>query len=168
MYFAWSRCVYKTGNTPMMSMHGKVADFQIWDQALPDEQLLKVTFWNLSISNKHFARWPAARSSPRATFSVGKIQIGFLTLVVARWTFNQTEWYILLQLAILQFILNKVLFHLAGSQGGSWPRNRNLSQILCQLPCGALQTQSELRGHTYIALYILVITLKGKLGEKNL
>ena len=22
-----SRCVYKTGNTPMMSMHGKVADF---------------------------------------------------------------------------------------------------------------------------------------------
>ena len=26
----------------MMSMHGKVADFQIWDQALPDDQLLKV------------------------------------------------------------------------------------------------------------------------------
>ena len=61
----------------------------------------------------------------------------------------------------------KFFFTHTGSQGGSWPRNRNLSQILCQLPCGALQTQSELRGHTYIALYILV-TLKGKLGEKNL
>ena len=36
------RCVYKTGNCPMMSMHGKVADFQIWDEALTDEQLLKV------------------------------------------------------------------------------------------------------------------------------
>ena len=70
------RCVYKTGNTPMMSMHGKViadinhsnfsfspiiiniivilkqsndagtshkvADFQIWDSALTDDQLLKV------------------------------------------------------------------------------------------------------------------------------
>ena len=66
------RCVHKAGNTPMMSMHGKVwkllvsfpafrdvlisylklpwyklhttqvADFQIWDKALSDDELLKV------------------------------------------------------------------------------------------------------------------------------
>ena len=26
----------------MMSTHGKVTDFQMWDEVLPDEQLLKV------------------------------------------------------------------------------------------------------------------------------
>ena len=26
----------------MMSIHGKVTDFQMWDEVLPDEQLLKV------------------------------------------------------------------------------------------------------------------------------
>ena len=36
------RCVHKTGATPMMSTHGKVTDFQMWDEILPDEQLLKV------------------------------------------------------------------------------------------------------------------------------
>ena len=36
------RCVHKTGATPMMSAHGKVTDFQMWDHILPDEQLLKV------------------------------------------------------------------------------------------------------------------------------
>merc|ERR1719234_1505902 len=36
-------CVHKTGATPMMSAHGRVTDFQMWDHVLPDEQLLKVT-----------------------------------------------------------------------------------------------------------------------------
>ena len=40
-YYCW-RCVHKTGTTPMMSTHGKVTDFQMWDEVLPDEQLLKV------------------------------------------------------------------------------------------------------------------------------
>ena len=34
----------------MMSMHGKVADFQIWNEALTDDQLLKVTSSNHQVS----------------------------------------------------------------------------------------------------------------------
>ena len=36
------RCVYKGGNTPMMSVHGKVTDFQLWDKVLSDEELIQV------------------------------------------------------------------------------------------------------------------------------
>jgi hypothetical protein len=36
------RCAHKAGATPMMSVHGKVTDFQMWDRILPDEELLKV------------------------------------------------------------------------------------------------------------------------------
>ena len=36
------RCVYKGGNTPMISVHGKVTDFQLWDKVLSDEELIQV------------------------------------------------------------------------------------------------------------------------------
>ena len=36
-------CVHKAGVTPMMSIHGQVTDFQMWDRILPDEQLVNVT-----------------------------------------------------------------------------------------------------------------------------
>ena len=75
----WSacfRCVYKSGQSPQMSMHGKVfgckysskdlakmnfkcnskvADFQMWDKVLPDEQLEKVKFHSVSMAIR--AQW---------------------------------------------------------------------------------------------------------------
>jgi len=36
-------CVYKLGATPMMSLHGKVTDFQMWDKILSDEEMIKIT-----------------------------------------------------------------------------------------------------------------------------
>ena len=36
----------------MMSIHGKVTDFQMWDEVLPDEQLLKVKTKRLKVKTK--------------------------------------------------------------------------------------------------------------------
>ena len=66
-YYCW-RCVHKTGTTPMMSTHGKVTDFQMWDEVLPDEQLLKVLEKNLAFLNSRFFKdhwlWRVPRGQP--------------------------------------------------------------------------------------------------------
>ena len=91
-YYCW-RCVHKTGTTPMMSTHGKVTDFQMWDEVLPDEQLLKVLEKNSELFQLSlFWRSLVVKSSPRATWSAGRKPTGSWTQVVARFDLH---WLIL-------------------------------------------------------------------------
>ena len=101
------RCVYRTGDCPMMSIHGKVTSTFLWNNTLiisqtgdrfPDlgqgaarrtavegdnNQIssppCSYQFWSVH-PNYLNPRWQDARSSPRGIFSVGKILIGSSTL----------------------------------------------------------------------------------------
>ena len=48
----------------MMSTHGKVTDFQMWDEVLPDEQLLKVLEKNLAFSTLAFLKITGCEEFP--------------------------------------------------------------------------------------------------------
>ena len=107
------RCVHKTGATPMMSTHGKVTDFQMWDHVLPDEQLLKVKTGTGSCSVLG-SRWPAAKSFQRATWSAGRKPIGSSTQVAAR---SQLSF----QLKSSASVWLSIQIFLPGSERDSWP-----------------------------------------------
>ena len=118
----------------MMSTHGKVTDFQMWDEVLPDEQLLKVkteTHTSFILA----PRWRDAKSSRRATWWAGRRPIGSSTQVAARSSLTSLWWSIQIFTRLGRRLLTlRGMFAEAGTSACTWcPTSSRLS--LCTESC---------------------------------